>query len=120
RGLVVVVGDFLAPAGWERPLRALAARHDVLAVEVLDPRELALPDVGLLTLRDPETGAVLEVQTSDAGLRRRYAEAAAAQRDAIAGAIRSAGADHLRLRTDRDWLPDLVAFVQQRRRRRAA
>lgn len=120
RGLAVVVSDFLAPPGWDKALRALAARHEVLAVEVLDPRELELPDVGLLALRDPESGAVLEVQTSDAGLRRRYAEAAAAQRDGIAKAIRGSGADHLRLRTDTDWLHDVVRFVAARRRRRAA
>lgn len=120
RGLVVVVSDFLTGPGWERALRALAARHQVLAVEVVDRRELELPDVGLLSMVDPETGAELEVQTSNAGLRRRYAEAAAAQRAGIAGALRAAGAGHLQLRTDRDWLRDLVSFVEQRRRRRAA
>jgi uncharacterized protein (DUF58 family) len=120
RGLVVVVSDFLTDPGWEKALRALAARHQVLAVEVVDRRELELPDVGLLSLVDPETGATIEVQTSDEGLRRRFAEAAASQRAGIASALRTAGADHLRLRTDRDWLRDLVAFVDQRRRRRAA
>ena len=117
RGLIVVISDFLAPAGWERPLRALAARHDVLTIEVLDPRELELPDVGMLTLVDPETGSRLEVQTSDAGLRRRYANAAVKQRATIASSIRASGADHVILRTDRDWLLDLVAFVQRRRLR---
>ena len=120
RGLVVVVSDFLADPGWEKPLRVLAARHEVLAVEVVDRRELELPDVGMLTLVDPETGARLEVQTGDAGLRHRYAEAAAAQRATIAATIRTAGVDHLQLRTDRDWLRDLVAFIERRRRRRAA
>jgi uncharacterized protein (DUF58 family) len=118
RGLVVVVSDFLAPVGWEKALRALAARHDVLAIEVLDRRELELPDVGLLTLVDPETGSRLEIQTADAGLRARYAEAASNQRAAIARSVRAAGADHVVLRTDRDWLLDLVAFVQHRRLRR--
>jgi uncharacterized protein (DUF58 family) len=117
RGLAVVISDFLGAGGWERPLRALAARHDVLAVEVLDPRELALPDVGILSLVDPETGQRLEVGTGDARLRARYAEAAAAQREVTARAVRSAGADHLVLRTDRDWLFDIVAFVEHRRRR---
>ena len=66
RGLVVVASDFLEdPATWERPLRRLATRHDALAVEVVDPRELSLPAVGLLTLVDPETGGLLEVQTSN-------------------------------------------------------
>lgn len=119
RGLVTVVSDFLAPAGWERPLRALAGRHDVLAVEVLDPRELELPDVGVLVVVDPETGDRLEVQTSDERLRERFAVAAADQRDRMRRAIVAAGADHVVLRTDRDWLLDLVAFVERRRGGRA-
>jgi uncharacterized protein (DUF58 family) len=118
RGLAVVVSDFLSPPGWERPLTGLAARHQVLAVEILDPRELELPDVGYLTLVDPETGRRLEVQTAKAGIRRRYAEAAAAQRAEIGAAIRRSGAQHLVLRTDRDWLRDVVDFVLSARRRR--
>jgi uncharacterized protein (DUF58 family) len=117
RGMVVVISDFIGMPGWERPLRALAARHDVVAIEVLDPRELALPDVGVLALVDPETGAQVDVQTSDPKLRARYAAAAAEQRGAIRASLRSAGADHLLLRTDSDWLLDLVRFVDQRRRR---
>jgi uncharacterized protein (DUF58 family) len=119
RGLAVVISDFLAPpAQWARPVRRLAVRHDVLAIEVVDPRELALPDVGVLELVDPETGAVHEVQTGDAGLRRRYAQAAAEQRDAIAATLRQAGAVQLRLRTDSDWLADIVRFVAARRHAR--
>ena len=120
RGLVVVVSDFVGAPGWEQPLRSLCARHDVVAVEVLDPRELELPDVGLLALVDPETGRRLEVQTSSAKLRARFAEAAARQRDEHRRVLRSVGADHLVLRTDRDWLADLVGFVGHRRRRRSA
>lgn len=120
RGLVVVVSDFVGVSGWERPLRALCGRHDVIAVEVLDPRELELPDVGILRLLDPETGRHLEVQTGDRRLRARYSEAASRQRQETASSVRAAGADHLVLRTDRDWLLDLVAFVERRRRRRGA
>jgi uncharacterized protein (DUF58 family) len=120
RGLAVVVSDFLTPPGWERELRGLAHRHETLAVEVLDPRELQLPDVGVLELVDPETGRRREVQTSSGDLRERYAEAAAAQREEIARLIRAAGADHLALRTDRDWLLDIVRFVAERRHRRRA
>ncbi|MCW2703590.1 MAG: uncharacterized protein JWQ37_1585 [Blastococcus sp.] len=121
RGLVVVVSDFLGsdargPADWERPLRGLSARHDLLAVEVLDPRELELPDVGLLTVVDPETGQTLEVPTGDAEFRARFAAGAAAQRSEIAATLRRAGAAHLQLRTDRDWLMDVVRFVAERRR----
>ncbi|MCU1498314.1 MAG: hypothetical protein JWM47_2267 [Acidimicrobiales bacterium] len=118
RGLTVVVSDFLSPPGWERPLTGLATRHQVLAVEVVDPRELELPNVGYLTLVDPETGRRMEIQTAKAGLRKRYAEAAAAQRAEIAQTIRRSGAQHLVLRTDRDWLRDVVDFVVSSRRRR--
>ncbi|RZU53112.1 uncharacterized protein DUF58 [Krasilnikovia cinnamomea] len=119
RGVAVVISDFLAPVeGWARPVRKLGVRHDVLAIEVVDPRELELPDVGVLTLADPETGALHEVQTADPALRRRYAEAAGEQRAVIARALRAAGAAHLRLRTDTDWLLDMVRFVAAQRHAR--
>ncbi|WFE98247.1 DUF58 domain-containing protein [Micromonospora sp. WMMD987] len=119
RGLVVVISDFLAPpAQWGRPLRKLRVRHDVLAIEVVDPRELELPDVGVLPVVDPETGRLHEVQTADPRLRRRYAEEAAAQRAANAAEMRAAGAGHLLLRTDRDWLLDMVRFVAAQRHAR--
>lgn len=119
RGVAVVISDFLAPPEqWGRPVRKLAVRHDVLAIEVVDPRELELPDVGVLALVDPETGDLHEVQTADPRLRRRYAEAASAQRAAIAHQLRAAGAAHLRLRTDSDWLLDMVRFVAAQRHAR--
>ncbi|WP_200212830.1 DUF58 domain-containing protein [Micromonospora coerulea] len=119
RGVAVVISDFLAPPQqWGRPIRKLRVRHDVLAIEVVDPRELELPDVGVLPVVDPETGELHEVQTADPRLRRRYADAAAAQRAAIATELRSAGAAHLRLRTDRDWLLDMVRFVAAQRHAR--
>jgi uncharacterized protein (DUF58 family) len=122
RGLIAVVSDFLEsgvaedPPSWERPLRGLSSRHQLLGIEVLDPRELELPAAGLVTFADPETGRQLEVQTSDPGLRRDYAAAAEAQRAAIATSLRHAGAAHLQLRTDRDWITDVVKFVVARRR----
>ncbi|GAA0470474.1 hypothetical protein Ade02nite_33620 [Paractinoplanes deccanensis] len=125
-GLVVVVSDFLdglhedglgdRPPEWERPLRRLAARHQVLAVQVGDPREQELPDVGILTLVDPETGLRREVPTASRRLRERYAAAAARQQASIAAAVRRSGAAHLRLRTDRDWIADIVRHVHARRR----
>ena len=117
RGLVVVISDFLASDAWAKTLRGLGTRHEVLAIEIVDPRELELPDVGVIDLVDPETGAHREVQTGSAKLRDRYAAAATEQRNRIARDIQSAGADHLRLRTDRDWLLDLAEFVTRRRRR---
>ncbi|MGC4747173.1 DUF58 domain-containing protein [Micromonospora sp. DT201] len=128
RGLVVVVSDFLdglpddpgQPAPWERTMRRLAARHQVLAIEVTDPRELELPDVGLITLVDPETGRRREVCTSDRRLRERFAEAAAAQREQVHQALRRSGATHLALRTDGDWSADIVRHVHAQRRLAAA
>jgi len=126
RGLAVVISDWIDddPAaermGWELALRRVAVRHETLCVEVLDPRELELPDVGVLDLVDPETGRRREIQTGDRRLRDRYAAAAAARRTRLAGTFRAAGADHLVLRTDRDWLADMVAFVTTRRQRAAA
>jgi uncharacterized protein (DUF58 family) len=117
RGLAVLVSDFLTDSPWERAVRLVAARHETLAVEVVDPRELELPDVGLMIVVDPETGDVREVDTGRDNLRDRYAEAARVQREEIARSLRSVGADHLVLRTDRDWLVDLVRFVALRRRR---
>ncbi|MFN2561672.1 MAG: DUF58 domain-containing protein [Jatrophihabitans sp.] len=122
RGLVAVVSDFMdgtpadGPAPWERPLRGLSSRHQLLGIEVLDPRELELPPAGLVTFVDPETGRQLEVQTSDRTVRAQYAAAAARQRERIAAGLRHAGAAHLQLRTDRDWITDVVRFVVARRR----
>ncbi|HIW61845.1 MAG TPA: DUF58 domain-containing protein [Candidatus Stackebrandtia excrementipullorum] len=118
RGFAVVVSDFLADDEWERPIRKLAVRHDVLAIEIVDPRELSLPDVGVVEFMDPETGAVVEVETGDANFRRRYEEAATRQRDEIAAALRRAGAARLRLSTDSDWLRDIVRFVASQRHAR--
>jgi uncharacterized protein (DUF58 family) len=119
RGQAVVISDFMTPVEeWARPLRKLGVRHDLLVVEIVDPRELELPDVGVMVFADPETGRVHEVQTADPGLRARYAHAAAAQRAEIASAVRAAGAAHLRLRTDSDWLIDIVRFVAAQRHAR--
>ncbi|MEN3608453.1 DUF58 domain-containing protein [Plantactinospora sp. ZYX-F-223] len=141
RGLVVVVSDWLdgLPDGapgrdpaeerpgwetqrpeWETELRRLAVRHQVLAVEVTDPRELELPDVGLITLVDPESGRRREVSTGSRRLRERYAEAARQQRALVRAALRRAGAAHLALRTDRDWVTDIVRHVYAQRRLAAA
>lgn len=118
RGLVVVVSDFLEPPEhWARPLGRAAVRHETLCIEIVDPREVELPNVGVLHMVDPRTDELFEVQTANPKVRERYAAAAAAQRGAIADAIRSAGADHLQLRTDRDWLLDIVRFVARRRDR---
>jgi uncharacterized protein (DUF58 family) len=124
RGLVVVISDLVGPPElealpWARPLSVLSRRHDTLVVEIVDPRELTLPDVGALRVVDPETGRQLEVHTTPA-LRRRYAEAARERRHRSATAVRASGSGHVVLRTDRDWLPELARFLSTRRRLRAA
>lgn len=119
RGLAVVISDFLGvevgTPTWEAPMRRLAARHQVLAIEIVDPRELTLPDVGILTLVDPETGRRRDVRTSRT-VRERYAAGALAQRRATRDALRRAGAGHLRLSTDGDWVRDVAHYVLQHRR----
>ncbi|MDA0563490.1 DUF58 domain-containing protein [Streptomonospora sp. S1-112] len=124
RGLRVVISDFLdtppdsgpaAPATWERPLRSLAGRHQVLAVEILDPRELDLPDIGLVTMEDPETGRTREVRLTPR-VRADYRQAAQAQRAAVRAGLRRCGVPHLVLRTDRDWVVDMARFVIEQRR----
>ncbi len=117
RGLVAVVSDFRVTEGWEDPLRILANRHDVLAVEVIDPIELELPNVGLLPIKDPATGNISEIQTNKKKVRDAYSEAAKERRAHVAATFRSARIDHLVLRTDSDWLDDLVRFLATRRQR---
>ena len=120
RGLVVVLSDFLEePDAWRRSLAGLVARHHVVCIEIVDPRELELSDSGVLTLIDTETGRTREINTGSRKIRERYSAAAAEQRSAIATAIRSSGAEHIQLRTDRDWLLDLARFVSTRRRLQA-
>jgi uncharacterized protein (DUF58 family) len=115
RGLAVVISDFLGEPEWERALRALSARHDLLAVEVLDPREVELPDVGTVVLADPESGRQREVTITPL-LAREFAAAAAEHREQVAAALRRCGAAHLTLRTDSDWIADVVRFVLARKR----
>lgn len=115
RGLVVAISDFLGPLDWLRPLRALAARHDVIAVEISDPRDSLLPAVGLVTLTDPETGRTRQVRATRA-LGERFAAAATEHRGEVVAAIRGVGAGLLSLSTDRDWVGDILRFVAQRKR----
>lgn len=120
RGLTVVLSDLADDVPtWARPLRVLGGRHDVVVVQVVDRRELTLPDVGVLQLVDPETGQVEQVRTS-ARTRERYAAAAAARAQAQHRAVLSAGASHAVVHTDQDWLPQLARALAVRRRVRGA
>ena len=118
RALVVVVSDFRGPLDWRRPLLQLAARHDVVGVEVRDPREQELPELGELWLVDPETGRQLRVDTRSARLRERFTSAAAEERRGVARVLAAAGAGHVVLSTEGDWLRTLVTFLRLRGGRR--
>jgi uncharacterized protein (DUF58 family) len=116
RSLVVVVSDFRGARDWRRRLLDVAGRHDVIAVEVRDPREQELTDVGLLWLVDPETGRQVRVDTRSRRLRERFAAAAAQEREEVARALASVGARHVVLSTQGDWLRPFVAFLRRRTR----
>jgi uncharacterized protein (DUF58 family) len=120
RGLLVVVSDLLGPRDWQKRMQLIAQRHDVIVAHLSDPVELTLPSVGLLRVRDPETGRSLDVPTGSRALRESYARAAAARQASAAEAVRAAGAAHLPLSTDADWLRELSRFLTLRRRVRAA
>jgi uncharacterized protein (DUF58 family) len=113
RSLVVVISDFRGPRDWRRRFLELASRHDVLAVEIRDPREQELSNVGMLWLVDPETGQQLRVDTRNRRLRERFAAAAAAERASVARALSSVGARHVVLSTEGDWLRDLAAVLRR-------
>ena len=115
RGMAVVISDFLGPINWMRPLRAISGRHEVLGIEVLDPRDVELPAIGDVVLQDTESGITREF-TIDEKLRDDFAQAAEAHRAEVARTLRRCGAPMMTLRTDRDWIADIVRFVASRRR----
>jgi uncharacterized protein (DUF58 family) len=111
-GLVVVVSDFRGPRDWLRPLAAVAAHHHVLAIQIDDPREGDLPDVGELTLIDAETGREVRFDTSSARLRERFAKAAAEERRSLATEFRRLGVGHVALSTATSWLDSLAGQLR--------
>jgi uncharacterized protein (DUF58 family) len=118
RSLAVVVSDFRGPRDWRSPLLQLASRHAVVAVEIRDPREQELPNVGHVWLVDPETGRKLQVDTGRRRLRERFAETAAEERAGLARELASLGVPHVVLSTGGDWLRHFAAFIGRERRRR--
>ena len=114
RSAVFVVSDFMSAPGWERPLAQLAQRHDVVAVRLLDPLELELPNIGLILMRDPETGEQLHVDTRNSNFRRRYARLAAEREAQLRENLARAGADTLELATGDDLLDSMMRFMSLR------
>jgi uncharacterized protein (DUF58 family) len=117
RALVFVVSDFISAPGWQAPLGRLARRHDVMAVRVVDPLEMALPPLGLLTVEDAETGEQLLVDSQDPAFRSRYEDAALAHEAAIYDGFAQAGVDALELATNDDLLASLLRCAVLRRQR---
>jgi uncharacterized protein (DUF58 family) len=117
RSTVFVLSDFISEPGWEQPLGELARRHDVVAVRLLDPLELELPDLGLVPIRDAETGEQLLVDTHDAGFRQRFARIAAQREAQLRESLARAGVDTLELATDDDLADAVLRFVDLRHRR---
>jgi uncharacterized protein (DUF58 family) len=118
RSLLLIVSDFLTESAWQTPLKLLAQRHELVAVRLTDPREGELPDIGVVTFEDPETGRQLLVNTSDRKLRERFQSAAQEQTARIRTELLGCGAEYLALGTESALLPVLVRFLSARRLRR--
>jgi uncharacterized protein (DUF58 family) len=116
--MMVLLSDFMTPAGWQQPLSALAIRHEVVAAWITDPREREIPDVGVVTFEDPESGEQILVDTRSAHLRARFQEAAGAQRETIRTDLLRARAAVAELSTAAEIVPQLVAFIKQREAQR--
>ena len=118
RSLVFVLSDFISVPGWERSLRLLSQRHEVIAIRLWDPREMELPDVGYVILEDSETGEQLYVDTHDKKFRKRYAEAAQKREADLNETFKRAGVDVLPLSTEQDLVHAIASFVMMRRQHR--
>ncbi len=118
RSLVFVISDFICTPGWERALHLLNQRHEVLTIRLLDPREIELPDMGIIIMEDAETGQQMIVDTHDRGFRRRFAEASAQREAELEQAFKHAGVDALPLSTEDDLVRALVRFASLRRQKR--
>jgi uncharacterized protein (DUF58 family) len=118
RALIFVISDFISAPGWERALNVLNQRHDVVAIRMWDPREVELPDLGLMLMEDAETGEQLYVDTHDKRFRQRFSEAARRREANLRESFRRAGVDALALSTEEDMVRAIVRFAALRRQRR--
>jgi uncharacterized protein (DUF58 family) len=118
RSLIFIVSDFISAPGWERELKLLNQRHEVLAVRLWDPREVELPDVGPVVMEDAETGEQLYVDTHDAKFRARFRQAAQQREQELNTAFHRAGVDVLSLSTDEDLVRAIVRFATIRQQRK--
>jgi uncharacterized protein (DUF58 family) len=117
RSFVFVVSDFISAPGWAEPLAHLAQRHEIVVVRLYDPLEMELPDLGLLFMRDAETGEQLFVDTHDRAFRKRFAAAAERREKELRSAFRQAGVDALELSTQDNLVDAILRFADLRKRR---
>jgi uncharacterized protein (DUF58 family) len=118
RALVFILSDFISTPGWERPLRLMNQRHEVLAVRLWDPREMELPDVGSIVMEDAETGEQLVVDTHNKKFRTSFREAALQRESALRQTFKHAGVDLMSLSTDEDMVRAIIRFAELRKRHR--
>ena len=118
RSLIFLVSDFICSPGWDEPMDRLNRKHDLLAVRLWDPREVDLPDVGVVLVEDSETGVQLSVDTRDRGFRRRFNEAARRRESELAQTFKRAGVDELSLSTEEDLVLAILRFASLRSRAR--
>jgi uncharacterized protein (DUF58 family) len=119
RSLVFVISDFISEPGWERPLSMLSRKHEVLAIRLSDPREINLPDVGMVVMEDAETGEQMFVDTHDPKFRRRFMDAVQKREEELQAAFKRTGVDVLSLSTQDDLVRAIVGFAKQRQQVRA-
>ncbi len=117
RSLVFVVSDFISVPGWAEPLAHLARRHEIIVVRLYDPLEMELPNLGVVVMRDAETGEQLFVDTHDRGFRKRFAALAAQRERDLRSAFVQAGVDALELSTNDDLVDAILRFADLRKRR---
>ncbi len=117
RSVIFLVSDFISAPGWEKPLGMLGQRHETTAVRLIDPLETRLPDLGLVTMQDSESGEQLLVDTHDAGFRRRFEQLVREQDDALIDRLVRSGTDVLELGTDDDLLHTLLRYIRMRQGR---
>jgi len=118
RSLIVLISDFISEPGWERPLSMLAERHELVAIRLVDRRELELPDAGLIVVEDAETGELLSVDTSDPLFRQRFQELVAERQAELRAATRRAGIELDEISTDDDLFRAILRMIERRKRRR--
>jgi len=119
RSLIFVISDFVTEPGWERPLNMLGQKHEVVAIRLTDPREMELPDVGMIVMEDAETGEQMFVDTHDAKFCKRFTAAVQQREEELALSFKHAGVDMMSLSTEDDLIKAILRFAKGRQQKRS-